>query len=145
MTEMKEKQDCSTAGSGFARTDRTKIAPEDCGSPKRGFAQTDFGKKQVQLSRENTENLSAYNREVFKYKVCRNTLFVFTIIKIQMASQERFELPTHGLEGRCSILLSYRGSFAEVQNALFFATGKSKFQHNSGPMSRLKKRSSINE
>jgi hypothetical protein len=24
-----------------------------------------------------------------------------------MASQERFELPTHGLEGRCSILLSY--------------------------------------
>lgn len=24
-----------------------------------------------------------------------------------MASQERFELPTDGLEGRCSILLSY--------------------------------------
>ena len=25
-----------------------------------------------------------------------------------MASLKRFELPTHGLEGRCSILLSYR-------------------------------------
>ncbi len=25
----------------------------------------------------------------------------------KMASQERFELPTHGLEGRCSIQLSY--------------------------------------
>ena len=24
-----------------------------------------------------------------------------------MASQKRFELPTHGLEGRCSIRLSY--------------------------------------
>ena len=24
-----------------------------------------------------------------------------------MVSQERFELPTHGLEGRCSIQLSY--------------------------------------
>ena len=24
-----------------------------------------------------------------------------------LVSQERFELPTHGLEGRCSILLSY--------------------------------------
>ena len=50
MTEMKEKQDCSTAGSGFARTDRTKIAPEDCGSPKRGFAQTDFGKKRFYVN-----------------------------------------------------------------------------------------------
>ncbi len=26
---------------------------------------------------------------------------------IKMASQKRFELPTHGLEGRCSIQLSY--------------------------------------
>ena len=27
---------------------------------------------------------------------------------VQMVIQERFELPTHGLEGRCSIQLSYR-------------------------------------
>ena len=26
---------------------------------------------------------------------------------VQMVIQERFELPTHGLEGRCSIQLSY--------------------------------------
>ena len=37
-----------------------------------------------------------------------------------MASLKRFELPTHGLEGRCSILLSYRLiAFAEVEDERF--------------------------
>ena len=31
----------------------------------------------------------------------------------KMASLKRFELPTHGLEGRCSILLSYRLTTSE--------------------------------
>ena len=44
-----------------------------------------------------------------------------------LARLRGFEPRTHGLEGRCSILLSYRRSFAEVQNTLLFATGKSKF------------------
>ena len=35
-----------------------------------------------------------------------------------MASQKRFELPTHGLEGRCSILLSYRRVTHFIDGAL---------------------------
>jgi hypothetical protein len=38
------KPDCSTAGMGFARTDKCKIAPENCCRPSRGFGNTDFGK-----------------------------------------------------------------------------------------------------
>ncbi len=41
----------------------------------------------------------------------RNKKDVFDRFKnvfcVQMVIQERFELPTHGLEGRCSIQLSY--------------------------------------
>jgi hypothetical protein len=34
-------------------------------------------------------------------------------LRAHLASQKRFELPTHGLEGRCSIQLSYWDTFLE--------------------------------
>lgn len=34
--------DCSTAGTGFARTENTQTASESCGLPPRGFGVTDF-------------------------------------------------------------------------------------------------------
>lgn len=34
--------DCSTAGTGFARTANTHTASESCGLPPRGFGVTDF-------------------------------------------------------------------------------------------------------
>ena len=40
-------------------------------------------------------------------KVQKNRCPKTPVSQVSLASQERFELPTHGLEGRCSILLSY--------------------------------------
>ena len=40
------RPDCSTAGKGFARTDKSKIVSEDCAQPQgqgKGFAKTDPG------------------------------------------------------------------------------------------------------
>ena len=53
---------------------------------------------------------------------------VVLFINKKMASRERFELPTDGLEGRCSIQLSYRDMFriplnttpSIIQNFLLF-------------------------
>ena len=53
------------------------------------------------MKKENTR-LNKYSLILFDYKS------TFKIdYKPKMASQKRFELPTHGLEGRCSIQLSY--------------------------------------
>ncbi len=52
------KPDCSTAGMGFARTDKCKIAPENCYFPWRGFGHTDFGKDDE--AAENDNNKSGY-------------------------------------------------------------------------------------
>lgn len=45
MVEKEATKDCSTAGMGYAKTDKNNIAPEDCQNPKKGFAQTDFKDK----------------------------------------------------------------------------------------------------
>ncbi len=42
-TARAEKSDCSTAGQGFAKTEKNNIAPENCGKANtKGFAQVDY-------------------------------------------------------------------------------------------------------
>ena len=45
------------------------------------------------------------NKASYKKRCSHNCVDIH--VYYVMASQERFELPTDGLEGRCSILLSY--------------------------------------
>lgn len=42
ITNEEDIPDCSTGGTGFARTEDTQTASESCGLPARGFGMTDF-------------------------------------------------------------------------------------------------------
>jgi hypothetical protein len=48
-----------------------------------------------------------YRNKIFLLLTAKNKTSFSLTEKEVLASQERFELPTDGLEGRCSIQLSY--------------------------------------